>query len=165
MAPSKAARPDTGVSQFEPREDCHAGERDSLRDNAPQSQTQALVARLYPDRRGERYDVRFNGELLVRRSRDPECDLARALLAKGITGTVTILDGVTGKPRSAVIIEKAARLTVKEGPLRFAAYKSRPNRAPAGETRLPLGPIPDWRLRRAWTAPEMPQASCRGARR
>jgi hypothetical protein len=64
--------------------------------------------------RWARYDVRFGGELIVHGSRDPECDLARVLLAKGMTGTVTILDGNTGKPRSFVNIEKAARLTMRE---------------------------------------------------
>ena len=46
-------------------------------------------------------------------SRDPECDAARALVAKGITGKLTI-DGKTGKPRTIIDIEKAAQLTVSE---------------------------------------------------
>jgi hypothetical protein len=70
-------------------------------------------------RDGYRYSVLFQGELLVERSRDPGCDAARALLAKGITGKLTMLDGKTGKPRTIVDIEKAARLTAKDGPLRF----------------------------------------------
>ncbi len=37
----------------------------------------------------------FRGKLLVERSRDPECDAARTLLAKGITGKLTMLDGKT----------------------------------------------------------------------
>jgi hypothetical protein len=36
-------------------------------------------------------------ELLVSRSRNPECDAARAFLAKGIMGKLTTLDGKTGK--------------------------------------------------------------------
>jgi hypothetical protein len=52
--------------------------------------------------------------LLVAGSRDPELDAARALLALGIDGTLTMLDGKTGKPRSIVNIEKAATLTVEE---------------------------------------------------
>jgi hypothetical protein len=44
-----------------------------------------LKARLHPHRAGTgyRYSVLFQGELLVDRSRDPECDAARALLAQG----------------------------------------------------------------------------------
>jgi hypothetical protein len=61
-------------------------------------------------------------------------DAARALLAKGITGKLTMLDGKTGKPRYTLDIERAARLTVKEGPLRFAPYESRPSRSQTGET-------------------------------
>jgi hypothetical protein len=40
-----------------------------------------------------------------------------------------VLDGRTGKPRTVIDIERAARLCVKEGPLRFAPYESRPDRA------------------------------------
>lgn len=96
-----------------------------------------------------RYDVRFRGELIVRGSRDPECDLARALLARGIHGTIAIYEDKTGKPRTFVKIEKAARLTVREdrsvGP-RFVKWRPMPQmarercegRSPAGEG-VPLG--------------------------
>jgi len=87
-----------------------------------------LKARLHPiwvPMVGYRYSVIYDGKLLVERSKDPECDAARALLAKGITGILTMLDGKTGKPRTFINIERAARLRVKEGPLRFAPYKSR----------------------------------------
>jgi hypothetical protein len=77
-----------------------------------------LRARLHPlwvgGRDGYRYSVLFDGNLLVDRSRDPECDAARALLAKGITGKLTMLDGKSGRPRTITDIEKAARLTVEE---------------------------------------------------
>jgi hypothetical protein len=76
----------------------------------------------------DRYNVAFEGETIVEGSRDPETDLARALLARGHTGPVTLLDGATGKPRLIVNIEKAAKLCVKEGPLRFAPHESRPER-------------------------------------
>jgi len=46
-----------------------------------------------------RYSVLFEGKLLVERSRDPECDAARVLLARGYTGTLHMLDGKTGEPR------------------------------------------------------------------
>jgi hypothetical protein len=42
------------------------------------------TARLYPPAAGHgRYAVEFDGDLIVEGSRDPECDLARALLSKG----------------------------------------------------------------------------------
>jgi hypothetical protein len=90
-----------------------------------------LKARLHPiwvgGRDGYRYSVLFEGKLLVERSRDPHCDAARALLGKGITGKLTMLDGKTGKPRTVVDIEKAARLTVEEtgGAPRFRKYRQR----------------------------------------
>ena len=77
-----------------------------------------MKARLHPKwvggRDGYRYSVLFDGKLLVDRSRDPECDAARALLAKGITGKLTLCDGKTGVPRTVIDIEKAARLTASE---------------------------------------------------
>jgi hypothetical protein len=90
-----------------------------------------MKARLHPHwvggRDGYRYSVLFEGELLVDRSRDPECAAARALLAKGITGTLTMLDGKTGIPRTIIDIEKAARLCVEEGPCapRFRKHRDR----------------------------------------
>lgn len=78
----------------------------------------------------------FPGKLLVERSRDPECDAARALVAKGITGKLTMLDGETGKPRTIIDIEKAARLTAEEGPnapryRRFRGMEEAPTRLKA----------------------------------
>jgi hypothetical protein len=96
-----------------------------------------LKARLHPiwvPKVGYRYSVIFEGKLLVERSSNPECDAARALLAKGITGKLALLDGKTGKPRIVIDIEQLAQLCVKEGPLRFAPYGSRPDRSPAAET-------------------------------
>jgi hypothetical protein len=58
--------------------------------------------------------VVFDGKLLVDRSRDPECDAARALLAQGFTGKLTLCYGKTGMPRTIIDIEKAARLRVSE---------------------------------------------------
>jgi hypothetical protein len=54
-----------------------------------------LTARLHPlkpKKGGEVYSVVFRGELLVERSSDPECDAARALVAKGITGKLHLMD-------------------------------------------------------------------------
>jgi hypothetical protein len=80
-----------------------------------------------------RWSVLFDGKLLVERSPDPECDAARALLAKGITDKLTMLDGKTGKPLCIIDIERAARMRTKEGPLRFVPYEGMPNRAPTAE--------------------------------
>ena len=75
-------------------------------------------ARLHPlwigGSTGYAYSVIWRGELIVNRSHDPECDAARALLARGYTGTITMLDGKTGTPRSIINIEKAARHRVSE---------------------------------------------------
>ena len=68
----------------------------------------------------------FRGETIVRDSRVPECDLARALKAKGFTGRVTLLDADTSNPRMEINIEKAAKLTVEESAtrgLRFTKWK------------------------------------------
>jgi hypothetical protein len=86
-----------------------------------------IKERLHPiwAKGGYRYSVVSRGKLLVQRSRDPECDAARALLAKGITGKLTLLDGKSGKPRSIIEIERAARLSTEEGPRgpRFVKYR------------------------------------------
>ncbi len=71
------------------------------------------------------YDVEVDGELLVERSADPACDLARVLKERGVTGHVKVVDE-RGIHRYTVNIEKAAKLTVretaKEGP-RFVRWK------------------------------------------
>jgi hypothetical protein len=85
-----------------------------------------MKARLYPNESGDRYSVLFHGEIIVERSRDPECDTARALLARGYTGKLTMLDGKTGKPCTYIDIEKAAKLTARENSVRgphFAKWK------------------------------------------
>jgi hypothetical protein len=93
---------------------------------------------------GERYFVIFDGKLLVEHSRDPECDAARALLALGYTGTLHMLDRKTGRSRTIIDIYRAASLCVKEGPLRFAPYESRPDRAYSLESDYAAGlPIPE----------------------
>ena len=80
------------------------------------SSTSTLTARLHPDRRGYRCSVLFRGKLIVSCSRDAECDVARALLTHGIVGELTMLDDKTGRHRSIIDVEKAARLTAAEGP-------------------------------------------------
>ena len=89
-----------------------------------------MKARLHPHwiggRTGYVYSVICEGQLLVERSRDPECDAARALLAKGITGNLTMLDGKTGVPRTIISVEKAAQRTCTEGP-HGPRFKTVPN--------------------------------------
>jgi hypothetical protein len=91
---------------------------------------QPLMARLHPKwvggRDGYRYSVICRGELIVDRSRDPECDAARALLAKGFTGKLVMCDGKTGRPRTIVDVEKAAQRTCTEGP-HGPRFKTVPN--------------------------------------
>jgi hypothetical protein len=61
------------------------------------------------------YDVQLlDGELIVTGSTDPETDLARALLARGIVGVLELLDAVTGKPRTIIHIENAAKIRTAE---------------------------------------------------
>ena len=104
-----------------------------------------LRARLHPRWVGGRYvySVIFDGKLIVDRSRDPECDAARILLCRGYTGTLQMLDGKTGRPRTIIDIERAARLCVKEGPVRFAPYESRPDRASSPESEAGGLPVPE----------------------
>jgi hypothetical protein len=88
----------------------------------------------------------FDGELIVVDSRDPEHDLARALLARGLTGKVTMLDAQTGKPRTVVDIAKAAELCVSEESrdgLRIQAYRESPDSdSQAAEDDIVLPTIP-----------------------
>jgi hypothetical protein len=58
--------------------------------------------------------VEFDGEVIVKASKDAECDAARILLAKGITGALTILDAKTGMARTIINIAKAAKVVVSE---------------------------------------------------
>jgi hypothetical protein len=77
------------------------------------------------------YNVTLDGELVVERSRDPEHDLARVLLARGVTGKVTIHDGNTGKPRTIINFAKAAKLSAVErnrGRLALETYRETPRR-------------------------------------
>jgi len=63
---------------------------------------------------GYRYDVLLGDEVIVRRSRDPGHDAARALLALGHRGRFRTIDFRTGMPRMSYDIEKAARLSIIE---------------------------------------------------
>ena len=55
---------------------------------------------------------------------------ARALIAQGITGELTMLDGNTGIPRTIINIEQAGQLTVSEKSrdgLRFRKWRGNPD--------------------------------------
>ena len=105
-----------------------------------------LPAKLFPVRTPElgagglpytdKYNVTFAGEIIVERSRDPEPDLARAMLARGHKGRVTLLDGATGKPRTIINIEEAAKVrTVETGTYpRFRRIETYAESPPAAET-------------------------------
>jgi hypothetical protein len=110
-----------------------------------------ITVRLFPKPKPNKrhwyaYDVLLDGEVIVSNSRDPECDLARALLARSIKGIVTVLDGRKGTPRTRVNIEKAAMLRVTEenrDGLRYRKYLEHPDTgSSAGEGRLPGGNMP-----------------------
>jgi hypothetical protein len=60
-----------------------------------------IIAYLHPSGIG-RYDVSVDGEKVITGSRDPELDLARALLTRNVTGKVKIFDAATGKHRTTV---------------------------------------------------------------
>ena len=105
-----------------------------------------MKARLHPKwvggRDGYRYSVIYDGKLLVDRSRDPECDAGRALLAKGITGKLTMLDGKTGLPRTVIDIENAAMLTASEKSrdgLRFRKCRGSPDNSSYSPEIMPDG--------------------------
>jgi hypothetical protein len=92
---------------------------------------------LYPTfaggKAGYLYNVTLDGDLIVERSRDPETDAARALIARGITGTggmVEMRDGKTNRVRSVINVERAAKLRCAEenrDGLRFRKYRENPD--------------------------------------
>ena len=101
-----------------------------------------LTARLHPKwvggRDGYRYSVICRGELIGDRSRDPECDAARALFAMGYIGKVTTLDGKTGRPRTIIDIEKrrnAPALKARTGlaSRRYPTQAAAPKKSPPAE--------------------------------
>jgi hypothetical protein len=87
------------------------------------------------------YSVIYDGKLLVERSRDPECDAARALLARGTTGKLSLCDGKTGRLRTVLDIERAAKLTVEEaaGAPRFRKYRERGGNEGSGREEVVIG--------------------------
>ena len=86
----------------------------------------------------------FDDEIVVKGSRDPETDLARALLAKATTGKVMMLDANTKKHRSTIDIEKAAKLRTIETSTypRFRKVETCAGTPYAGEDDLVLPTLP-----------------------
>ncbi len=119
-APASVAAESEGQVDSQAPSDCPSEEPPS---------TALFIARRTPPKTGRRhvylYDVEVDGELLVERSADPACDLARVLKERGVTGHVKVVDE-RGVHRYTVNIDKAALLTVretaKEGP-RFVRWK------------------------------------------
>jgi hypothetical protein len=58
------------------------------------------------------YDVVLDGEVIVSDAWEPCFETARALLERGITGSITFLDHNTLKPR--ITVKDAGKLTVVE---------------------------------------------------
>jgi hypothetical protein len=76
--------------------------------------------------RGQRYRVTHNGVTLIERTKNPEFDAARALLALGLVGQVEVWRPGASSPAMRLDIEKGARLTVEEGDregLRFVRWR------------------------------------------
>jgi hypothetical protein len=107
--------------------------------------TAKLFARKRPNHRHcYAYDIEFDGELIVTDSRDPERDVARALLARGLAGHVTLLDAVTDRPRTIVNVERAAPWSIGSNleRYRWKPTKSSDSSSPTAEDDLVLPTIP-----------------------
>src|SRR5262245_61186567 len=87
----------------------------------------------------DRYNVTFAGHIIVECSRDPETNLARAMLCRANHGKMTVVDGETSKPRTIIDIEKTAKVrTVETGTSpRFRRIETCAESPPAAET--PMG--------------------------
>ena len=53
----------------------------------------------------------YLGEVLIESARDPEFEACRALLARGVRGTLAIFSRGSAVPRARVDIEEGAKLT------------------------------------------------------
>jgi len=121
--------------------------------------SEPLIATLLPRQSGGKhyytYSVEYQGEVIVAGSNNPEHDACRALLTKGTTGTLLLLDCATGKERSRIDIERGALWLVSEEQRGFRVRRWAPTdaedapraaeaREPSGETRLKrLRAVPD----------------------
>ena len=111
-----------------------------------------LKAYLHPkkkpnDRHWYAYDVVFDGELLVTDSRDPEHDLARVLLTRGLTGKVTSTTRTPASRGRSSTSKSAAPWCVGSNLDRYA-YKAPEHgnsSSPAGEEATGGHPLPHQR--------------------
>jgi hypothetical protein len=77
------------------------------------------------------YRVWYQDQILIERSRVPEYDACRALLARGITGRLSTYMG-NEYPHLILDIEKAAKWTIREDehwPPTLVRYRARPEAA------------------------------------
>ena len=78
------------------------------------------------DRHWYAYDVLLEGETVISNSRDLENDLARALLARGIKGTVSVINGVLARRAQEFSSgEQSRRDRQQLGPLSLETIRDR----------------------------------------
>jgi hypothetical protein len=94
---AKPRRPHGGVSRDNPTPRLSARMRHGVLQatiNATQAESTQLhridIEPISATRTGQRYRARFAGAVLIKRTRTPETDACRALLARGITGTIQV---------------------------------------------------------------------------
>ena len=79
---------------------------------------------------GARYRVTYLGETLIESARDPTFEACRALLARGVVGTLVTYSPGSSVARLRVDIEKGAKLmtvdNTHDGP-RFGRYRPHPD--------------------------------------
>ena len=88
---------------------------------------------------GARYRVTYLGATLVESARDPEFEACRALLARGITGTLVTYSPGGSVPRMRVDIEKGAKLIDRRERQRRAEVcplQAAPRLGPRGRRRM-----------------------------
>lgn len=73
-----------------------------------------LLTAIWIEGAGYRYDVFLDGKVIVRHTRDPEHEAARALHVRGFRGPFRTVDFHTGTPRMIHDIDKAAGLRTVE---------------------------------------------------
>jgi hypothetical protein len=85
---------------------------------------------------GARYRVTYLGKILIESARDPEFEACRALLVKGINGTVVTYSPRSSVPPMRIDIEKGAKLmtidNATDGP-RIGRYRPHPSSAEGDE--------------------------------
>ena len=117
----------------------------------PKPMTAPIVATLLPRQSGGKhyytYSVEYQGEVIVSGSNNPEHDACRALLARGVTGALLLLDCATGKERSSIDIERGAIWLVSEGQRGFQLKRWSPYPHPesprTGEGSDPIAATPE----------------------